>query len=162
MTLAVNEVNKFIFSRPAIYNIFAGSPVAFTNAVEAPVYPINQQPEPDGPMTIYTWRTRRGALHYAYNVDEITYWIWDHDVARLQEYENQLRNYLGREDETAQAFNMWAMNNGGMRILMHWSRYAGSSDTHPTKQEGGLMGKSLTFTVQYIDCSKNNGPLDIT
>ena len=121
--ISVNAVNKWVFSRPDVYELFDDSPTPFTNAVDAPVYPINQIPESDSPYTVFTWKTRKSPSHFTMNIDEIVYWIWDHNIARLQDYESVLRKYLGQEDESAQATSLEQIHS----LAVQWRRHRHSN-----------------------------------
>lgn len=147
--ISVNFINQFVFSRPEVRELFGHA-----NFFDAPVYPVNEQPESASPYTIYTWRTSPSRDLYAFQLDTITYSIWDHDIYRLQRYESILKKYMSRRDESAQAFMDWAIFNQieGVSVIVHDITYLGSTDVFPEEEEGGVVGKNMTFQVKYIDC----------
>lgn len=154
--ISVNYVNRFIFSRPEILAVVGASDYA-----NYPLFPVNEVVESESPYTIYTWRTDKVFPYEMINLDTITYSIWDHNVGRLQDLEAQIRRYTGQLDVSAEAFRLWVVNyaaaNGAGRtpIIVQHMRYRGTTDVFPQAEDRGVVGKNITFAVQYMDCSND-------
>lgn len=158
--ISVPLINKYIWSRPDVYQHLNTSEHPVTGWSDAPVYPINEQPESVAPYVIYSWTTKPDSIHWSIENDDITFYLWDYDIYRIMQLESQLRNYLGREDDSAAAINAWVMSNpsehtSGVANIKS-VRYGGSTQAFTQTQESGVVGKAVTFRVQYIDCDTSS------
>lgn len=153
--IVVNELNKYVFSRPEIVDLLSLPGREFNDYSDdnVPVFPINEVPESDAPYTLYLWKAIPPRNFYALKREDITYSMWDIDIYRLQQYETQLIRYLGQEDVSAEAFRHWYVKQPGNHpIDIKSIQLLGSTDPYSEEQEGGVVGKNITFRVEYVDC----------
>lgn len=159
---AIPTINKFVWSRSDVYQHLSLPTRPVTGWTDAPVYPINEQPESDAPYVVYSW-TSKPTERYMIYCDDLTFYLWDINIERLMKLEAALRNYLGREDETATAIAGWRAlsGEGDGRIKILSVKYGGSSQPFTQTQESGVIGKGVTFRIEYVDCTVD-APLDLT
>lgn len=158
--ISVPLINKWVWSQSDVYQHLSHTDRPVTGWTDAPVYPINEQPESEAPYIVYTWVTKPDPVLWQVSSDEITFYLWDHDTYRMMQLESALRSYLGREDMTAEAINQWANAQGDPEtttggVLIKSVRYGGSTQIFTQTQESGVFGKGMTFKVDYINCETN-------
>lgn len=153
--IAVPTINKYIWSRSDIAALLSTTGRPVTGWSDAPVYPINEQPESVAPYVVYQWTTKP-SYPYQLQFDDITYYIWDYDINRMMKLQSRLRYYLGQEDVSASAIHQWGLASSSLGgVLIKSANYGGSSRPFTQTQESGVNGIGVTFRIQYIDCETN-------
>lgn len=149
---SVYTINKYLFSRPEITSNLSISNRQVTSFADAPVHPLNEQPESTAPYVIYTSRVYTGANHWWQYEDRIIYWLFDINLKRMNDLARNMINYLGRQDASAQEINEWAVANNEFEYKLLYCDFNGTSDDYPEDQEGGVIGKMMSFSIGYVEC----------
>ncbi len=147
-------VNYYIFSRPDVVSALTipGRSFDSFDDADAPIFSANEQPESDVPYVV--WNSSRKVDRTRWWVQEqmMAYWIWDTNHTRLYTIEDKIINHIKAMDESAQLMNMWWYTQGFDDYKALFTRFISSDPVYPERQEGGVVGKLIRFSVFYVDC----------
>lgn len=145
---ATTVVNQFLFSHPDIVAILGN-----TSFADAPVFPVGEQPESVSPYILYNYRTRTRAQQWWMSYDDITFGMFDTDLANLILLERTMVDILRRYELSAKEVNDWAKLNGFGDTSIKYIRHNATMNFDGERQEGGVFGKTLMFETCYTQSS---------